>query len=70
MQNIRSHESVLLQLSDLITGAIAYNLNIEKKKVIAKIKLIERIQQHSDQDLLKSSFYDEKKMNLFFIDLK
>ncbi len=70
VQNIRSHESVLLQLADLITGAIAYNLNNENKKVIAKMKLIERIQQHSNQNLLKSSYYDEKKMNLFFIDLK
>lgn len=70
VQNIRSHESVLLQLADLITGIIAYNLNDENKKVIAKRKLIERIQQHSNQDLLQSSYYDEKKMNLFFIELK
>lgn len=33
IQNIRSHESLLLQLADLITGAISYQLNVDDKKV-------------------------------------
>ena len=70
VQNIRSHESIVLQLADFITGALAYNLNDKEKKVIAKVKLIDRIKQYSNQDLLKSSYYKETKLNLFFIELK
>lgn len=70
VQNIRSHESVLLQLSDLIMGAISYELNNADKKVIAKRQIIDRIKQHSNSSLNSSSTYIETKMNLFFINLK
>ncbi len=70
VQNIRSHESVLLQLSDLIMGAISYELNNADKKVIAKRQIIDRIKQHSNSSLNNSSTYIETKMNLFFINLK
>jgi hypothetical protein len=70
VQNIRSNESILLQLSDLIMGALSYNLNDVGKKVGSKVQLIDRIKQHSKQDLICSTFKDEQKMNLFFIELK
>ncbi len=70
VQNIRSEESILLQLADFITGAISYNLNKKEKKVTAKVKLIEKIKQHSNQGLEKSSLFKEKKVNLFFIELR
>lgn len=70
VQHIRSHETVLLQLADVLIGAISYNLNDEEKKSTAKVELIERIKQHSKQSLDKSSFMKEEKMNLFFIELK
>lgn len=70
VQNIRSHESILLQIADLITGALAYNLNTEDKKVKAKIDLINLIQKHVPDDLKNSSYYAEKKLNRFFIELK
>lgn len=70
IQNIRSHESLLLQLADLIMGAISYNVNIEEKNSKAKIQLIEKIKSHSKQNLDCSSNYGEEKFNLFFIDLK
>ena len=70
VQNIRSHESILLQLADVIMGAVSYNLNNKEKKVTAKLKLIETIKQHSNQNLENSSTYAQTKMNLFFIDLK
>src|SRR5690606_15579724 len=65
VQNIRSHETVLLQLADLIIGALAYNLNIDDKKLRAKVELIERIKHHSKQRLDRSSYLNEDKMNLF-----
>lgn len=70
IQNIRSHESILLQLADFIMGAISYKLNNADKKVIAKVQLIEKIKQHSRQDLSVSSEYRDNKLNLFFIELR
>lgn len=70
VQNIRSHESILMQLADFIMGGLSYNLNDETKKVTAKKQLIEKLQQHSTQNLTSSSNYKESKLNLFFIELR
>jgi Protein of unknown function (DUF3800) len=69
VQNIRSHESLLMQLTDLLMGALSYNLNHEKK-VIAKNNLIEKLKEHTDTPLIESTPYKHQKFNLFFIDLK
>ena len=66
VQNIISKESVLLQLADLIIGAISYYNNDREKKSEAKNKLVERIKKHCP-DLGRTN-YDEK-FNLFFIEL-
>ena len=70
VQNIHSHESIIMQLADFITGAISYNLNNAEKKVNTKKQLISQIMQHSEQGLKGSSNYKETKLNLFFIELK
>jgi hypothetical protein len=69
LQNIRSHESELMQLTDILTGAIGYHLR-GYNKVIAKIKIIEKIQAHSKLPLTQSTARSSQKFNLFFIDLK
>jgi hypothetical protein len=69
LQNIRSHESELLQLTDVITGAIGYYLR-GLNKVIAKNKIIDKIQAHSRVPLTMSTSRSTNKFNLFFIDLK
>jgi len=69
LQNIRSHESELMQLTDIITGALSYHLR-GLNQVIAKNKIIEKIQLHSKQPLGHSTPKDHQKFNLFFIDLK
>lgn len=69
LQNIRSNESELMQLTDIITGALSYHLR-ELNSVIAKRKIIEKIQQHSKHPLTQSTAKDSPKFNLFFIDLK
>lgn len=69
LQNIRSHESELMQLTDIITGALSYHLR-GLNKVIAKNKIIEKIQQHSNHPLNHSTDKNQPKFNLFFIDLK
>ncbi|HBF88049.1 MAG TPA: DUF3800 domain-containing protein [Bacteroidales bacterium] len=71
VQNIHSHESILMQLADLIMGAISYNLNVNKNNIsLTKKSIIDKIAKHSKQELISSSTFNEKKLNLFFIDLK
>jgi len=69
IQFIKSYESYLLQLTDLIMGAINYHLRKETS-MIAKLQLIQKIETHAKIDLTKSTFKNEEKFNLFFIDLK
>lgn len=69
LQNIRSHETPFLQLTDLLMGAISYHLR-NNKRVKAKVDIINRIQRHSNCSLDRSTSRYEHKLNLFFIDLK
>jgi len=70
VQNIHSRESLLMQIADLITGALAYNLNISDKRVRAKVDLIKLLEKHAFNGLTRNSDYSDKKLNLFFIELK
>ena len=70
VQNIHSKEIIMMQLADLLMGAISYELNNDEKKVLAKRQIIEKIKQQSKQNLNASSTYTEKKLNLFYIELK
>jgi hypothetical protein len=69
LQNIHSHESLLMQLTDVLMGAITYHLR-GLNKVTAKNKLIEKIEKHTQLPLNISTSKDFEKFNLFFIDLK
>ena len=68
VQNIRSQESYLMQLTDVLMGAIGYLHNQEEHKMVAKKRLIDRMQTMSGSNLSRSR--DSEKFNLFFIDLK
>lgn len=69
LQNIRSHESQLMQLTDILTGALSYHLR-GLNTVIAKNRIIEKIQTHCKHPLTQSTGVGNQKFNLFFIDLK
>lgn len=69
VQNIRSHESLLMQVTDLLMGAISYYLR-GGGNVIGKNKIIDKIRSHSGLSLDKSTPKWKDKFNLFFIDLK
>jgi len=69
LQFIRSHESVLLQLADVLMGALNYNLRKELV-VTAKIKLLNKIEHHINRPLDYSTPKSANKFNLFFIELK
>ena len=68
VQNIRSHESILMQMADFLMGAISYLHNDEQHLNKAKLQIINKIQQHCNEDLSKTNY--SKKMNLFFIELR
>lgn len=68
VQNIRSHESIIMQLADFLMGAIAYLKNDEKKQNKAKVQIIQKIRQHCDHSLEQTNY--SNKLNLFFIELR
>lgn len=69
VQNIRSDESLLLQLTDLIMGAISYNANVVDKQNEAKVRIINRIKKHDGLIDLCEKNYSEK-LNLYYIELQ
>ena len=64
VQIVRSHEVELLQLADLLIGAISY-VNRGLTGSAAKLALIERIKKRSHYDLTRRTLLLEKKINLF-----
>lgn len=68
LQVIRSYESELLQLTDVLMGAISYRLR-ELNRVTAKNNIIEKIERHCNRPINKGTYKDEQKFNLFFINL-
>ncbi|WP_131480014.1 DUF3800 domain-containing protein [Flavobacterium sp. KS-LB2] len=69
LQIIRSYESELMQLSDVLMGAINYKLR-GLNKVTAKNNIIEKIEKLRCKPLTMQTKEAETKFNLFFIDLK
>lgn len=63
IQQIRSHESELLQLTDLFVGALSY-LHRGLQTSQAKLELIEHIKQRSGYSLSKTTLLREEKFNL------
>lgn len=69
LQVIRSYESELMQLTDVLMGAINYKLR-GMNRVTAKNNIIEKIERHCGKPLTQKTDKAENKFNLFFIDLK
>lgn len=68
LQIIRSYESELMQLTDVLMGAINYKLR-GLDKVIAKNDLIYQIENRYGKSITVQTKPEEEKFNLFFIDL-
>lgn len=63
VQQIRSHESELMQLADLLIGAISYtNRGLSRSK--AKLAVTERIRDRSQKSLQETTWMKEQKFNL------
>lgn len=64
MQLIRSEESQLLQLTDLLIGAISYD-NRDLWGSETKLKIVQQITDITGFDLKEKTYYTEQKFNLF-----
>jgi len=64
IQIVKSHEIELLQLADLLLGAVAY-ANRELTTSNAKLAVIERIRERSGYSLMKKTYLTEKNFNIF-----
>lgn len=64
VQQVRSHEVELIQLADLLTGAVSY-VNRGLSGSMAKNILIEHIRHRSKYSLTKSTLIREQKFNIF-----
>ncbi len=63
VQQIRSHESAIMQLTDILIGAIAYH-NRGLRTNLAKCTVIDRIQKRSGWNLETTTWLREPKLNL------
>ncbi len=64
IQQVNSREVELLQITDMLIGAISY-LHRDLSGNEAKLKIIDKIRSRSGYSLLKSTLYKEDKMNIF-----
>lgn len=64
VQQVRSHEVELLQLADLLIGAVSY-VNRGRSGNSGKEQLIELVQQRSGYNLMQTTLLREDKVNLF-----
>lgn len=68
VQQIRSHESKLMQLADLIMGVVTYaNRGLETSS--AKLAMVERLKERSGFSLTRSTWLREPKLNLLVWEL-
>jgi hypothetical protein len=65
IQQVRSEELEVLQLTDLLIGAMQF-VNRTDLKSEAKKTLVERMKSRSGYDLLKSTLVREPKTNIFY----
>lgn len=64
IQQVRSHEVELIELADLLIGAMAYvNRNLSSSD--SKNKIIQLIKERSRYSLTKSTLVKEEKFNIF-----
>ena len=71
IQPIRSNESQLIQLADILIGAIVYANRYlyqcdSKERSSAKVEIIQKIKERSGYKLTKTTYLSENKLNMFF----
>jgi hypothetical protein len=63
LQSVRSHEVAILQITDLLIGAVNYaNRNLHTSE--AKLSFVQRLRERSRYDLTRSTLPLESKVNI------
>lgn len=73
IQPIRSNEVQIMQIVDILIGAVGYQNRLfpdEFKKSSTKMELIDLIKERSGYSLKKSTLYKEDKFNIFVWDAR
>ena len=70
MQCVNSAELPILQLADLLIGAVGYHNRDILNPSKSKLELVRFLQNRTGYSLEKSTSQLEQKFNLFFIDLQ
>ena len=70
VQAVRSRESVLLQLADVLTSAAAARLNDALHPGSAKATIVEHLEQRLGRSRIQHTYKSEQKLNVFVIDLE
>lgn len=70
MQCVNSAELPILQLADLLIGAVGYHNREIVNPSGAKLELVRYIQSRTNYSLERSTYPSEQKFNLFFINLQ
>ena len=66
IQALRSHEVALIQLTDLLTGAVGYaGRPRQREDSPAKLRFISAIEERTGRSLGSTSWLSEKKFNVF-----
>lgn len=64
LQSVRSHEVAILQIADLLIGAVNYvNRNLQTSE--AKTAIVNRLRERSHYNLTRSTLPRESKVNIF-----
>lgn len=69
MQVIRSDEVEIMQIVDVLIGAMAYSSR-NLTKMVAKVEIIDYIKARSGYSLKRSTLYRESKFNIFRLKLE
>jgi hypothetical protein len=64
LQIVRSNEVEILQMADLLIGAVSY-ANRDLTTSSAKLALVQRVQKRSGYSLTRTTLFREDKVNLF-----
>ncbi|MBU4480439.1 DUF3800 domain-containing protein [Patescibacteria group bacterium] len=65
IQQVRSHEVNVLQIADLLLGALQF-INRSDTRSVSKKTLVEQIKKRSGYGLIKSTLPSEEKFNIFY----
>lgn len=69
IQAIESKESLLIQLADVLMGAVGYKFH-NKNTSEAKLRIVSKIEEHIGRPIQNGTYRNTHKFNIFWINLR